>query len=238
MTKEFDDKPALPIWLVAPTALMMVVSLYLIFIWVSTESTMGIIQRLFYFHVPAAMAAFVASFVGGVASILYLIKRDNRYDDLSLAANESILVFETINIVMGSIWGKRVWGIWWTWDARLTTAFLMVVIYAAYLMFRRAAPVEIRAPVCAVICILGMVDVSFTYMANRLFRTQHPSPVLMGGEGSGMQSDIKITFFVGIAAMLLLWWCVMRVRRRIAHLDRAVQDLSRRANELVDVGRV
>jgi heme exporter protein C len=236
MTMEFDDNPALPIWLVASTAILMLVSLYMIFIWVSMESSMEIIQRLFYFHVPAAIAGFTASYVGGVASILYLMKRDNRYDDLSLAANESILVFETVNIVMGSIWARRAWGIWWTWDARLTTAFLLVVIYAAYLMFRRAAPVEIRAVTCAVISILGMVDATLTYMANRLFRTQHPSPVILGGEGSGLQWDMGLTLGVSIAAMLMLWWCVVRVRRRVARLDRAVEDLSRRANELADVG--
>jgi heme exporter protein C len=234
----FDDRPALPLWLLAPTAAMMLLTLYLIFVWVPTESTMGIVQRIFYFHVPAAAASFLACFVGGVASILYLVTRDQKYDDLSLAANESIVVFESINIVMGSLWARPVWGIWWTWDARLTSSFVLLFLYAAYLMVRRAAPVEGRAVVCAVVCILGMLDVPLIYMSNRLFRTQHPSPVLGGGEGSGLAPEMLETLMAGMATMMLLWWCVVRVRRRVARLDRAVEDLTRRTNELVDAGSI
>ena len=124
-----DNRPAVPVWMLGLTAAMLLVQLYLTFMWVSTEATMGIIQRIFYFHVPAAMASFVACFVGGIAAILYLVKRDSKYDDLSLAANETVVVFEIINIAMGSIWAKRVWGIWWTWDAKLTSAFLLLFIY-------------------------------------------------------------------------------------------------------------
>ena len=160
------------------------------------------------------------------------------YDDLSLAANESIVVFESINIVMGSLWARPVWGIWWTWDARLTSSFVLLFLYAAYLMVRRAAPVEQRGVVCAVICILGMLDVPLIYMSNRLFRTQHPSPVLGGGENSGLAPDMLKTFLVALLTMGLLWWCVLRVRLRVARLDRAVEDLTRRTNELVDAGSI
>ena len=234
----FDDRPALPLWLLVPTALMMLFTLYLVFEWVSTEATMGIVQRIFYFHVPAAAVSFLACFVGGVASILFLITRNQRYDDLSLAANESIVVFEAINIVMGSLWARPIWGIWWTWDARLTSSFVLLFLYASYLMVRRATPVEQRGVVCAVICILGMLDVPLIYMSNRLFRTQHPSPVLGGGENSGLAPDMLKTFLVALVTMALLWWCVLRVRRRIARLDRAVEDLTRRTHELVDAGAI
>jgi len=234
----FDDKPALPLWLLAPTAALMLLTLYLVFEWVPTEATMGIIQRIFYFHVPAAAVSFLACFVGGVASILYLITRNEKYDDLSLAANESIVAFESVNIVMGSLWARPVWGIWWTWDARLTSSFVLLFLYAAYLMVRRAAPVEGRGVVCAVICILGMLDVPLIYMSNRLFRTQHPSPVLGGGENSGLAPDMLKTFLVALVTMILLWWCVLRVRRRVARLDRAVEALTRQANELVDAGTI
>jgi heme exporter protein C len=234
----FDEKPALPLWLLLPTAAMMLFTLYLVFDWVSTEATMGIVQRIFYFHVPAAMVSFLACFVGGVSSILYLVTRNQKYDDLSLAANESIVVFEAVNIVMGSLWARPVWGIWWTWDARLTSSFVLLFLYASYLMVRRASPVESRAAVCAVVCILGMLDVPLIYMSNRLFRTQHPSPVLGGGENSGLAPDMLKTFMVACVTMLMVWWCVLRVRRRVARLDRAVEDLTRRANELVDAGSI
>ena len=230
------DRPAVPTWMAGLAALAMLVHLYLVFEWVPTEATMGIIQRVFYFHVPAAIASFVACFVGGVASILYLVKRENKWDDLSLAANETVVVFEAVNIIMGSIWARRVWGIWWTWDAKLTSAFLLLFLYSAYLLIRRATPVEVRAQICAVICILGMLDVPLIYMSNRIFRTQHPSPVIGGGEGSGLDPKMEITLFFGMFTMLLLWGCMVRVRRRVAALERAADDLVRRTNELIDQG--
>jgi len=232
-----DDRPAVPPWFLGLAALMMLVQLYLVFCWVSTEATMGIIQRVFYFHVPAAMAAFVASFVGGIAAILYLVKRDSRFDDLSLACNESVVLFEMINIMMGSIWGHCYWGIWWTWDAKLTSAFVLLFIYGAYIVIRRAAPVEARASVCAVVCILGMADVPMVYMSNRIFRTQHPSPVIAGGPNSGLAPDMGMTLGFGMLAMLALWWCVVLMRKRVARLERAAEDLTRRSHELDDLRR-
>jgi len=237
MLSEFDDRRAIPLWLLAAAALTMMVHLYLVFMWVPTEATMGIVQRLFYFHVPAAMAAFVACFVGGIAAIMYLVKRDERWDDLSLAANESLVVFEAMNIGLGMLWAKPIWGIWWTWDARLTSSLLLLFLYVSYLAIRAAAPVEHRATVCAVVCILGMADVPLVYMSNRLFRTQHPSPVIGGGPGSGLEGSMYITLGFGVLTMLLLWWCVAKVRRRVARLERAAADLTRRSHELEDLRR-
>jgi heme exporter protein C len=235
MLSEFDDRPAVPLWLLAAAALAMMVDLYLIFVWVPTEATMGIVQRLFYFHVPAAVAQFTACFVGGIAAILYLVKRDNRYDDLSLAANETVLIFGAINIGLGMLWAKPIWGIWWTWDPRLTTSFLLLFLYAAYLVIRPAAPVEHRAMICAVVCILGMADVPLVYLSNRLFRTQHPSPVIGGGPNSGLEPSMYITLAFGAFTMMLLWACVLLVRRRVARLQRAMEDLTQRAHELEDL---
>jgi len=230
------DPPAVPIWMAVAAATAMIVHLYLVFCWVPNEATMGIIQRVFYFHVPAAMASFVACFVGGIASILYLVKRDNKWDDLSLAANETVVVFEAVNIVMGSMWARRVWGIWWTWDAKLTSAFILLFLYAAYLLIRRATPVETRAQVCAVICILGMVDVPLIYMSNRIFRTMHPSPVIGGDKNSGLDPRMYFVLAFGVMTMLLLWGCMVKLRRRVAELERAADDLVRRTNEMIDQG--
>ena len=235
MDSEFDDRPAIPLWLLAGATLAMVVHLYLVFMWVPTEATMGIVQRLFYFHVPAAAAQFTACFVGGIAAILYLAKRDPKYDDLSLAANETVLVFGLVNVGLGMLWAKPIWGIWWTWDPRLTSSFLLLFLYGAYLVLRPAAPVEHRGVVCAVVCILGMADVPLVYLSNRLFRTQHPAPVLGGGPNSGMAPHILTTLLFGIFTMMLLWWCVLLVRRRVARLERAAEDLTRRSHELEDV---
>jgi heme exporter protein C len=198
---------------------------------------MGIIQRIFYFHVPAAMVAFWAVFVGGVASLLYLKTHEARYDDLALAANESVVIFSLVNIVLGSIWGRRAWGIWWTWDARLTSSLLLVFIYLAYLMVRKATPIDQRAAIGAVICIFGMTDVPLIYLSNRIFRTQHPPPVIGGAENSGIAPDMLITLLVATMSLLLLWWCIVRVRRRVERLERKLETLSRRAHEAVSQGR-
>jgi heme exporter protein C len=229
---ELDDRPAVPLWLLVLASGSMLVALYLIFIWVSTEATMGIIQRIFYFHVPAATVSFWAVVVGGVASLLYLKTGEYRYDDLAAAANESVVVFQSINILLGSIWGRRVWGIWWTWDARLTSSLILVLIYAAYVIVRRATPMDQRATVCAVICLFGMADVPMVYLSNRIFRTQHPSPVIGGGENSGLAPDMLITFLAAHVAIFFLWWCVVRVRRRVERLERKTAGLTRAAIEM------
>jgi heme exporter protein C len=185
--------------------------------------------------VPAAVAQFTACFVGGIAAMLYLVKRDPRYDDLSLAANETVLVFGLVNVCLGMLWAKPIWGIWWTWDPRLTSSFLLLFLYGAYLVLRPAAPVEHRGMICAVVCILGMADVPLVYLSNRLFRTQHPAPVLGGGPDSGLAPPIAITLFFGMFTMMLLWVCILLVRRRVARLERAAEDLTRRVHELEDV---
>lgn len=231
-----DDRAAIPLWLLVMTSVCMLLALYLIFVWVSTEATMGIIQRIFYFHVPAATAAFCGVFVGGAASLLYLMNRNSRYDALAQAANESVLVFSAINIMLGSIWGRRAWGIWWTWDARLTSSLLLVLIYFAYVAIRRALPPEHRGPISAVLCIFGMVDVPLIYMSNRIFRTQHPSPVIGGGENSGLDADMLVTLLVAHVAMLLLWWVIIRIRWRIAQLEQTLESLGRRVQEAVAEG--
>jgi heme exporter protein C len=234
MTADANDYPAMPIWLLFASALSMLAALYMIFVWVSTEVTMGIIQRIFYFHVSAASAAFWGAFVGGIASLLYLKTQNPAHDDLAVAANESVLVFSAINIIMGSMWGRRSWGIWWTWDARLTSSLLLVLIYVAYITVRKAAPVERRGVIGSVICLFGMADVPMIYMSNRLFRTQHPAPVIGADDESGLDPDMLFTLLFAHVAMLLFWWCVVRVRRRVAQLERKLEFLPHKAHETLD----
>jgi heme exporter protein C len=220
--------------LIVAAAFCMLGALYLMFVWVSTEVTMGIIQRIFYFHVPAATVAFWAVFVGGGASLLYLKTRNAIYDDLAVAANESVVVFSAINIIMGSMWARRSWGVWWTWDARLTSSLLLVLIYVAYITVRKAAPVERRGAIGSIICLFGVADVPLIYMSNRLFRTQHPAPVIGGEEGSGLDPDMLLTFIFAHVAMFLLWWCIVRIRRRIAQLERTLDFVSPKALDTVE----
>ena len=214
--------------LLLASLVMLLVSLYLIFVWVPTERSMGIVQRIFYFHVSSAFTAFLAFVIGGVTSILYLVKRDHRYDDLSVACNESGLIFAVVNLITGSLWAKPVWGVAWAWDARLTTMLLLALIYAGYLILRQSVsePGQ-RAVACAVVSIFGMVDIPIVYMANRWWRMQHPQPVILGGDDSGLHPDMRTALIVVTVAMFVLLWSLVRARRRLEQTRREAEALRR-----------
>jgi len=212
---------------------MLVVLFYLIFIWVPNERSMGVVQRIFYFHMPSAIVSWVAFFIGGFSSIFYLQKREARFDDLSVAGNEVGLIFAVVNLVTGCLWAKPIWGVYWAWDARLTTMLLLALIYAAYLILRQSVsePGQ-RAVLCAVVSIFGMVDIPVIYMANRWWRTQHPQPVLGGGEGSGLDPDMWKVVFFSMVTQTLLMWCLVRARRHLELLRRESDALRRTVHAL------
>lgn len=223
--------PAVPPWLAGLAGSMMLASLYLTFVWVPMESTMGVVQRIFYMHVPSAFVAFVAFTIGGIASIQYLATRKNSYDDLSAAANEVGLLFAVVNLTTGMLWAKPIWGVYWAWDARLTTMLLLALIYAAYQILRQSVvePTQ-RAVVCAVTSIFGMVDIPIVYMANQWWRTQHPAPVL-SGEGS-IDPTMRFVLYFSFFALLSVFWILVRIRRRIEDLRRQVDGLRREVHSL------
>ncbi|MEZ5361515.1 MAG: cytochrome c biogenesis protein CcsA [Bryobacterales bacterium] len=222
---------AVPPWLALITGAMVVAMLYLTFVWVPMEASMGVVQRIFYFHVPSAFVAFTAFTIGGVASIRFLARRESRFDDLSVSANEVGLLFAIVNLVTGSLWAKPIWGVWWAWDARLTTMLLLALIYVAYLILRQSVvePTQ-RAVVCAVVSIFGMVDIPIVYMANQWWRTQHPAPVL-SGEGS-LDPRMRFVLYFSFAALLFVFWCLVRMRRRIEHIRRDMDALRREVHAL------
>jgi heme exporter protein C len=169
------------------TCVTILVSLYLIFMYAPTEATMGDVQRIFYFHFASHWVNFLAIFCVFIYSVRFLIQREKELDVKASSAAEVGLVFATIGLLTGMLWAKPVWGIWWTWDARLTSFFVLWLIYWGYLMLRRLVESpEQRARLSAVFGILGAVDVPIIYVSNRVWRTQHPQPVVAGGEGSGL----------------------------------------------------
>lgn len=191
----------------------MVVSLYMIFLYAPQEGTMGEVQRIFYIHVPAAWTSFLAYFVVFLASLAYLRRRSRFADDIAHAAAEVGFVFCTGVLITGPLWAKPIWGIWWTWDARLTSTFILWLLFVAYLMLRAYLINPGRAEVLgAVVGIIGFVDVIVDYMAIRWWRTQHPQPVIAGGQGSGLDPRMWITVLVSWGAFLCLFWYLMRQR--------------------------
>lgn len=191
---------------------LIMVSLFLIFIQVPTEATMGVIQRIFYFHVPMAWVAFLAFFVVFISSIMYLWKRDRKWDIIASSSAELGIVFTTLVLITGSVWAKPIWGVWWTWDARLTTTLVLWLIYVAYLLVRSYIDEEERAArFAAVVGIVGFIDVPIVALAIVLWGTQHPSPVIFEG---GLESSMLATLLVSLSAITTVY--VLLLTERIA----------------------
>src|SRR3989449_10932116 len=138
-----------------------------------TEQTMGNVQRIFYYHVPSAVTAFLLFFMNFIASIVYLVRRSPRADALALTTAEVGVVFCTVVLVTGPLWAKPAWGIWWTWDARLTSTLVLWLIYVSYLMLRRFSASGETPVLAAALAIFGALDVPLVYFSIWIFRTQH-----------------------------------------------------------------
>jgi heme exporter protein C len=167
-----------------------------------TERTMGTIQRIFYFHAASAWAGMTAFSVCFVANLLYVWRRQTKWDSLGVSAAEVGLAFITIVLITGPIWAKPVWGIYWTWDARLTSTFVLWLLYISYLLLRTLIEEpDRRALLSALFGIFAFLDVPLVFGAIRWWRTQHPAPVIMGGPGSGLEPTMRAVFFFSVVAL-------------------------------------
>ncbi len=191
----------------------MTVALYMTFIWVPGEQSMGMIQRIFYFHVPSAWIAMMAFTLVFVGSVMYLVKRNEYWDWFAGSSAEIGMLFCTVVLVTGPLWAKPVWGIWWTWDARLTLTLVMWLIYAGYWIIRRQfSDPEKRARFSAVIGIIAFLDIPMVYFSIHFWRTQHPSSVFTGGDQSGLEPAMLLTLLVCLAAFVVLYVLLMHFR--------------------------
>jgi heme exporter protein C len=208
-----------------------------------TEVTMGNLYRIFYYHVPSATLALVFPYVNFLASLVYLASRRNhpdralKADAIALASAEITLVFGTICLATGMLWAKPTWGIWWTWDPRLTSMLMLWLIYVSYLMLRRFAAagdlysIGLTTTVAAVLSIFAAVDVPIVYMSIRWWRTQHPAPVFFGAPGSGVAKGMGSAIVWNLVAwgawgilMLTLRYQLER-RRQLQRQESALQAL-------------
>ncbi|UCG54923.1 MAG: cytochrome c biogenesis protein CcsA [Dehalococcoidia bacterium] len=196
--------------LIGLSTAFMLSALYMVFIFVPSDAETGIIQRIFYFHVPLAWIAFLAFFVVFGCSIMYLWKRDRKWDILASSSAEVGLVFTTLFLLTGSIWARPVWGVWWTWDSRLTSSLILWLIYLAYFIIRSYISEEgRRARFAAIVGIIGFIDVPIIAMAITLWRTQHPGPVIFEG---GLVTEMIWTLIVSIAAFTALYVLIFSYR--------------------------
>jgi heme exporter protein C len=198
----------------APLAFLNIgVALYMALFYAPREQTMGDAQRIFYFHVPSAWIGFLSFFVVFVASVLFLVKRERRYDALALAAAEIGVVFTTLVLITGPLWAKAAWGAFWVWDARLTTTLVLWLIYVGYLMLRSSVDDMKRARMAAVVGILGFLDVPIIYLSVTWWRTMHPTLVV--NDSGGLDGAMRLTLMVALLSFTLLFTWVLLIRLQL-----------------------
>ena len=218
--------------LAGAAALLLAYNLHQMFLTLPDEAMQGAIYRILFFHAPAAIVGMIGYFVALVFSILYLSSGKFRYDSLAASIVEVSLVFSVVNIVTGSIWARIIWGIWWTWDYRLTSALVCVLIFAGYLMLRRAIeePTQ-RARLSAALCIFGCIDVVIVWKSIEWFRNQHPGPVLDIRTGGGhMDTAMQHVFYLNFYAILMMAVALVLIRTRQEATAREIDSLRRLAN--------
>lgn len=183
------------------------------------EATMGLVQKIFYFHVPAAMVMFLSAFVCGIASALFLFKGQRRADRWAVAAAELTAVFGVVVLLTGPLWARKAWGVWWQWDARLTSTLVLWMIFLAYLLLRRYGGAG-SEKLSAGVALFGMANVPFVYWSVNVWRTVHPTTNVVMTLAEGMKGP----FWWCVGAFMVLYALVLAARARLealrARLDR------------------
>jgi heme exporter protein C len=205
----------------------MMAALYMALIEAPREKTMGDLQRIFYFHVPAAITGMTAFAVNFVSSLMYVIRKNRWWDNLGLSAAEIGVMFLSIVLVTGPIWAKPVWFVWWTWSPRLTLSLLLCLLYIAYLLIRNyVEDPERRAMVSAVFGIIAFMDTPLVWFSIRWWRDIHPSPML---ETGGLSASMQPAFWVCLAAFEVLFVYLLRRRFYLECMRYEVEDIARQA---------
>ncbi len=224
-------------YLAALSGLLMLADLYLIFMVAPTDSVLGHVQRVFYFHVPIAIMSFLAFFLVFVASIAYLVRRNERWDTVAHACAEVGVVFVTLALLTGIIWARPVWNTWWTWEPRLTTTLILWLIYVAYLMIRAYAPNRTKGALySAVVGIIGFVDVPIVYYSVVWWRSIHPSPVVGPLSQTGaLDGTMYVVLLFSFITFLVLFLYLVLER---ASLRDAEDQIGRLRSSLRRLGRL
>jgi len=203
---------------------LMVLAAGAIFLYAPTDALQGPVQRIFYFHAAAGLAAFACFAVVLAGGFTYLWRESDRADRMARSAALVGVVFTSVTLVMGMMWAKPVWGAYWTWDARLTSTLVLLIIYAGYLMVRRLAePGRQAARFAAVVGIFGFIDVPIVYFSVTWWRTQHPSTIIVS---DALPAQMLSTFLLTMVCTLLLAVVMIAIRYRIETLADAAQVVS------------
>ena len=225
-----DPKPKFLSVLDTITLILFLISASMVFFYAPTEAVMGNVQKVFYFHVATAWVGMIGFLVAMVVGIAYLRSQNIKWDVAGMAAIEISLVFFFIAIILGSIWARPIWNTWWTWDPRLTTATIVELIYAAYLMLRQGIEdPDRRARFGAVYAILGSISIPLTFISIRLLRTIHP--VVIGDSDPGAEGSFDMTpkmlqtFFFSLFTFSVIFIDIFWHRVRQGRLAQKVEQL-------------
>ena len=184
------------------------------------ESTMGLVQKIFYFHFPSWMAMFLAVFVSGVASVVFLATRRKGADVVAVSAAELVVAFGLIGLLTGPLWGIKAWGVWWSWDARGTSALVLWLIFQSYLLLRRfGGPGSER--LAAAVALFGMFNVPFVYWSVNLWRTLHPKTTVV----SSLPVSMGAPLWFRTVAFLGLFGVLMALRMRLEYRRAELEEL-------------
>ena len=212
--------------------LLIAFTAYLAFNYAPVERTMGAIQKIFYLHLPSAFTSFLALGICFYANLMYVFRRQAKWDWLGVSAAEVGLAFISVVLITGPIWAHPVWGIWWTWDARLTLTFVLWLLYISYLLLRSMIEdPDKRALFSALFGIFAFLDVPLVYFSIRWWRTQHPQPVILGGAGSGLEPRMRVSYLLVWVAFTGLMILLIKARYQLEAMRADVEEL-RRETEL------
>ncbi len=182
------------------------------------EASMGLIQRIFYYHVPSAIVMFLSAFVCGIASAVYMAKRSPGADATAVSAAELVVVFGLIVLVTGPIWARKAWGVWWQWDARLTSALVLWLIFVSYMMLRRFAGAGSEM-LAAAVGVFGMANVPFVYWSVNVWRTIHPNTNVV----KSLSPEMRLPFAWCAVAFLILYVALLLTRLRLERSQMALE---------------
>jgi heme exporter protein C len=221
-----DDHLMAPVarWIIGIAALLSLAALVIVGLFVApADAVQGDAQRLMYLHVPAAWVAYLAFGVTAIASILYLLRRTRSlvWDRVAGASAELGVIFTGLTLLLGSLWGRPVWGVWWAWDARLVTTAVLFFLYLGYLALRRVpAAADVRAKRCAIAALVAFVDVPIVHFSVTWWRTLHQEATVFNPElDAKIHGTMALALWIGVLAFTLLYASLLDLRYRLETLE-------------------
>jgi heme exporter protein C len=215
-------------FLAVSAVLLMGLAQYAIYFYAPIEQTMGLVQKIFYLHLPLAWWALLSFLTVFAASILYLLRREARFDTMAAAAAELGVLMSGLALVTGSLWARAAWNTWWTWDPRLSTTLIMWFVYCAYLLQRAGmAGRERQAMVSAVIGVVAFLNVPLVFLSARLWRSIHPA--VFASSSGGLEPEMWTTVLIALVAWGAVWLVLLRLRYRQLEAETGVDTLVMRA---------